>query len=107
MVVLVVGLEFVINNQIGNQPENLNLKNEVFVNVEDSQNFENQKLIVVETVNSKSNLAQDDSNTPTTLRKMGNRFIDLENPENVFTRNEVRMVSNNQGILNNQRVIII
>ena len=107
MIVLVVGLEFVINNQIENQPENLNLKNEVFVNVKDSQKFENQKLIVVETVSTKRNLAQDDSNTPTTLRKMGNRFVDLENPENVFTRNEVRMVSNNQGILNNQRVIII
>lgn len=106
MLVLVVGLEFVINNNIGQSISSELKSSELISDKSSTLYLERENLIILGS--SIEIISKKELNEETTmLRRAGNRFIDVNNPQNVYTFNEVQEISQNQGILNNQRVIII
>ncbi|MCH8520148.1 MAG: hypothetical protein LAT82_05325 [Nanoarchaeota archaeon] len=103
MAILVVGLEFVINNGIYTSSDSSN----TIVIEHSTSNMQNQELFIIQNGNVESSQLEESSDAPITLRRIGNRFVDVGNSQNVYTQNDVRMISENQGVLNNQRVIIV
>lgn len=108
MLLLVIGLELVINNSVGQSVSNELINSElVLVESQETNSQTNNVVIFGSSIDSNIESAQKNEDDTKTVRRAGNRFIDVSNPENVYTSNEIREISQNQGILNNQRVIII